>query len=174
MDNCLSPSSSSSSLPRSPSSPSLAHAVGLPPPLPESGILPPSSPPKSLNFRYPSGSHTLPHLGEVDSRAPSLASSVCSESAHDADDYNMVDSAPSTPRRKVVNSLDVPTPRSAKKRSTLQDRLSAAAQPTKIPRMSALPPLPVNSSSMPLPIPSSPGPSRETTKSSDKVVVCMR
>jgi centromeric protein E len=82
--------------------------------------------------------------------------------------------SPSTPRRKIVNSIDVPAPRSAKKqRATLQDRLAGAgASATKIPRPSSH--SSGSSGSTPLSIPSTPGPSRELSKSSDKVVVCVR
>ncbi|BEI93295.1 uncharacterized protein CcaverHIS019_0509230 [Cutaneotrichosporon cavernicola] len=159
MPDSLTPSSSSQSIARSPSSPSLAHAVGLPAPLPDSGILPPSSPPK-FSTRFPSG-HFLPHVGEVDSLSSSTSST-----------FTMAE-LPSTPRRKIVNALEVPTPRSAKKkRSTLQDRLGSGT--TKIPRPSSAVSYVSTTGSTPLSIPSTPGPSRQLSKSSDKVVVCMR
>ncbi|KLT45454.1 kinesin-domain-containing protein [Cutaneotrichosporon oleaginosum] len=83
--------------------------------------------------------------------------------------------SPSTPRRKIVNTIAVPAPRSAKKaRSTLQDRLAGvAAGATRIPRPSCTSSS-VSSGSTPLSIPSTPGPSRELSKSSDKVIVCVR
>ncbi|WVR06885.1 hypothetical protein IAU60_003921 [Kwoniella sp. DSM 27419] len=97
-------------LSRQPSVPSLA--VGLPPPLPESSIMQPSSPTKKA--------HGSPrkriHRGDVSSSAAS------------SDEEN--DNLQTTPRRKVINPLEVPLPPSTGKKPmkmTLQERLAAAA-----------------------------------------------
>ncbi|GMK55272.1 hypothetical protein CspeluHIS016_0203280 [Cutaneotrichosporon spelunceum] len=159
MPHSLTPSSSSQSLARSPSSPSLAHAVGIPAPLPDSGILPPTSPPK-FSTRFPSG-HFLPHVGEVDSLTSSTSSTL---SMSEPD---------STPRRKIVNTLEVAPPRLARNKfSTTQDRLGTGT--TKIPRPSSSVSSVSPAGSTHLSIPSTPRVSRELAKSSDKVIVCMR
>ncbi|WVQ81716.1 hypothetical protein IAT38_003841 [Cryptococcus sp. DSM 104549] len=102
-------------LSRQPSSPSLA--VGLPPPLPESNIMAPSTPSKMPRTK----SKKRIHRGDVSSTASS-----------DAEDAPMPIPGPSqsTPKRKVVNPIEpvVPVGSAKKKRQTLAERLAAAAE----------------------------------------------
>ena len=158
MAGTLTPSSSQS-FPRSPSSPSLAHAVGLPPPIPDAGYMAPT-PPKRPSLKRTREPVTPSRAGEVDS-----ASSP-------EDVLHVIRAVPSvstpTPRRKVVNALEGTTPRSAKKRDTLQSRLKAAALPIPgAPRLSTVStPIASPMAAMPL--------TPRHAKASDKVVVCMR
>ncbi|WVQ99545.1 hypothetical protein IAU59_006681 [Kwoniella sp. CBS 9459] len=97
-------------LSRQPSSPSLA--VGLPPALPESNIMHPSSPCKMPKSK----SRKRIHRGDVSSSAAS--------SDNEGDDTQ------TTPKRKVLNPVDAPLPPSTGKKTkkmTLQERLAAAA-----------------------------------------------
>ncbi|WWC94352.1 hypothetical protein V866_001194 [Kwoniella sp. B9012] len=99
-------------LSRQPSSPSLA--VGLPPALPESNIMQPSSPSKMPKTR----SRKRMHRGDVSSSAAS--------SENEQEDTTQM-----TPKRKIVNPVEAPLPPStgkkSKKKMTLQERLAAAA-----------------------------------------------
>ncbi|WVW84086.1 hypothetical protein I302_106115 [Kwoniella bestiolae CBS 10118] len=99
-------------LSRQPSSPSLA--VGLPPALPESNIMQPSSPSKVSKSK----SRKRIHRGDVSSSAAS--------SENEQEDSTQI-----TPKRKIINPADAPLPPStgkkAKKKLTLQERLAVAA-----------------------------------------------
>ncbi|WRT66518.1 uncharacterized protein IL334_003477 [Kwoniella shivajii] len=103
----MSLSPSKRTLSRQPSSPSLA--VGIPPALPESNIMQPSSPSKMSKSK----SRKRIHRGDVSSSAASSED----ESA--------------TPKRKILNPIDAPLPPStgirSKQKMTLQERLAAAA-----------------------------------------------
>ncbi|WWC70146.1 uncharacterized protein I206_104093 [Kwoniella pini CBS 10737] len=99
-------------LSRQPSSPSLA--VGLPPALPESNIMQPSSPSKLAKSR----SRKRIHRGDVSSSAAS--------SDNEEEGLTQI-----TPKRKIINPIEAPLPLSTgkkpKKKMTLQERLAAAA-----------------------------------------------
>ncbi|OCF60786.1 hypothetical protein L486_00426 [Kwoniella mangroviensis CBS 10435] len=99
-------------LSRQPSSPSLA--VGLPPALPESNIMQPSSPSKTPQTR----SRKRIHRGDVSSSAAS--------SENEQEDMTQI-----TPKRKIIDPVEAPLPPStgkkSKKKMTLQERLAAAA-----------------------------------------------
>lgn len=182
----LTPSSSTSSFERSNSSPSLAR-VGLEHRLPSTGLMAPATPePRRASLKRAREPATTPaRSGEIESNASGADSddevlSVVRSTRARAKTPRVKDPvATPTPKRKIVNAIDVVPPRSTKKPS-LQDRLNAAAGKT-TPRMStpvaarvsAVPPVPRLST---LATGSSVGtPSRSYDNDrSDKVVVCVR
>ncbi|WOO81136.1 Kinesin-like protein KIN-7L [Vanrija pseudolonga] len=183
----LTPSSSTSSFERSNSSPSLAR-VGLEHRLPSTGLMAPATPePRRASLKRAREAATTPaRTGEIESNASGadsddeVLSVVRSSRARAAKTPRVKDAvATPTPKRKIVNAIDVVPPRSTKKPS-LQDRLNAAAAKTTTrtstpvaARVSAVPPVPRLST---LATGSSVGtPSRSyDNERSDKVVVCVR
>lgn len=167
----LTPTTDRSTHQRTPSSPSLPGAVGLPPPLPtpttSSSLMGPVTPTRRsrASLKRSREPATPVRVGEVSSTAssPDSDDDVPPNTAARHVRGGVTAPATPTPRRKVVNAIDVPSPRTtntaAKKRETLQSRLAAASTPiTGTPRKSAA-----------TTTVSTPGPSN-----SDKVVVCMR
>ncbi|ORY32865.1 kinesin motor domain-domain-containing protein [Naematelia encephala] len=113
-------------LSRQPSSPSLA--IGLPPPIPDGGMMHPSR--SSSNLKSHRSQPRL-YRGDVSSSAASSADG----SEDDLDKPGATFKSPispgadTTPKRKVVAMMEPFTaPRSAKKRDTLQARLEQAAR----------------------------------------------
>ncbi|WVF71322.1 hypothetical protein IAT40_006125 [Kwoniella sp. CBS 6097] len=164
-------------LSRQPSSPSLA--VDLPPALPESNLMKPSSPSKMPKSK----SRKRIHRGDVSSSA--------------ASSDNEGDDSQTTPKRKVINSVDAPLPPSTGKKAkkmTLQERLAAAASANsqagsskaKVKSSRSLAEMSISASESSAsmmtdsastilsPPTRSEILSRSTTSASDKVVVCVR
>jgi hypothetical protein len=157
-------------------SPSI-HTIGLPPALPA-----PPLPALPSTYEY----EMAPSLGQKRAHTPlsptprSPNAPRSGEVSDDDFDHDMlaprarvrgsVTPTPTspTPRRKIVNAMDAPVPRAAK-RPALADRLSAAATPSR--RMSAIPvPIVTRSAASPIPSPVV----ASASDKNDKVIVCMR
>ncbi|RXK39315.1 hypothetical protein M231_03394 [Tremella mesenterica] len=108
-------------LSRQPSSPSLA--VGLPPPLPESNVMTPSTSTKSLKR---SRRHRQ-HRGDVESSATSAGNSS-DDAEFLATPVHSTLSMDVTPKRKVLGPVESTMSGARKKRETLQARLQASTQ----------------------------------------------
>lgn len=146
---------------RTPSSPSLTHAIGLPPPLPQTSFMGPATTPRTV-LKRSRGPTTPTHYGEVNS-SDSEDDAPLRSVARVKGDKSQPCSP--TPHRKIVNAMEAPLPRLAiKKKETLQDRLNAAAGNS--PRKSSIP--------APTPVSTGPRLSTTTIPSAEKVTVCVR